>query len=71
MGDGSHVPVLTLGVIKLSLKSCSVILNDYHYCPSFILNVISVGHFAKENFEFSIKNDNFYIIMNGVKIMIG
>ena len=71
VGDGSRVPVLALGVIKLSLESCSVILNDCHYCPSFILNVISVGQLAKENFEFSIKNDSFYIIMNGVKIMIG
>ena len=50
MGDG-RVPVLVLGVIELGLESCRVILSD---CPSFMLNIISVGQLANEDYEFSI-----------------
>ena len=42
MGDG-RVPLLALGVVELGLESGIVILSD---CPSFILNVISVGQMA-------------------------
>ena len=68
VGDGNKVPVLALGIVKLSLESCNIILNEYHYCPAFVMNVISVGQLAQENYEFSIKNGIFYIIVNGVKI---
>ena len=46
-------------------------MNDCHYCPSFLLNVISVGQLAIEGYEFSIKNDIIYIIKNGIKLMNG
>ena len=71
VGNGSRVPVLALGVVKLNLESCSIVLNDCHYCPSFVMSVISVGQLARESYEFSIKNDSFYIIVNGVKVQIG
>ena len=71
VGDGSSVPILALGVVKLGLESCNIILSDCHYCPSFMLNVISVGQLASEGYEFSIKNDILHIIMNGVKIIQG
>ena len=54
--DGRSIPVQALGVIEFVFESRVVVLNDCHFCPSFILNVISVGQLAKENFEFSIKN---------------
>ena len=71
VGDGSSVPVLALGVVELFLETFSVVLSDCHYCPSFLLNVISVGQLATEGYEFSIKNDILNIIMNGVLIMQG
>ena len=43
VGDGSKVPVLALGIVNLSLESCNIILNECHFCPSFVMNVISVG----------------------------
>ena len=55
----------------MCLESCNIVLNEYHFCPSFVLNVISVGQLARENYEFSIKNDVCYIIVNGVKVLIG
>ena len=46
-------------------------LDEYHYYPSFLMNVISIGLLAKLNFKFLIK-DNFYdIIMNDTTIMHG
>ena len=71
MGDGTRVPVLALGVIKLNFESCDVILNECHYYPFFILNIISVGQLANKNYEFSIQKDIFNIIMNGVRMKIG
>ena len=71
MGDGSLVPVLALRIVELCLESSRVVLSEYHYCPSFMLNVISVGQLATEGYEFSIKNDILNIIMNGVIIMQG
>ena len=55
----------------MCLESCNIVLNECHFCPSFVLNVISVGQLARENYEFSIKNDVCYIIVNGVKVLIG
>ena len=71
VGDGSLVPVLALGVVQLGLESGSVILSDCHYCPSFMLNVISVGRLASEGYEFLIKNDILNIIVNGAVILQG
>ena len=71
MGDGSLVPVLALGVVQLGLESVNVILSECHFCPSFMLNVISVGRLAREGYEFAIKNDILDIIMNCVVIMQG
>ena len=71
MGDGSLVPVLALGIVELCLESSRVVLSECHYCPSFMLNVISVGQLATEGYEFLIKNDILNIIMNGVTIFCG
>ena len=71
VGDRSQVPILTLGVVKLVSKYNSVILSDYHYCPSFLMNIISVGLLIKDDYSLSIKNDYYDIIMNDVTIMRG
>ena len=69
MGDGSQVSIRALGVVELVFKSNSVILSDYHYCPSFLMNIISVCFLAKDDYSLSIKNDSCNIIMNDVTII--
>ena len=69
--DGSWVPVLALGVMKLCFESCKILLSDCHYCSSFLLNVISVGQLAIEGYDFSIKNGILNIIMNDMSVMCG
>ena len=71
MGNGNAVPVLALGVLELFFESYKITLNDCHYSPSFLLNVISVGLLANENYEFSIKNNVCSIIMNGLNVLNG
>ena len=71
VGDGSQVSILALGVVKLIFKSNSIILSDCHYCPSFLIKIISVGLLAKDGYSLSIKNDYYDIIMNDVTIMQG
>ena len=66
MGDGNRVSVLTLGVMELCFESCKILLSDCHFCPSFLLNVISVGQLTIEGYDFSIKKDILNIIMNDV-----
>ena len=44
-------------------------LDDYHYCPSFMKNVIFVGFLAKLGYKFIIKNDFCDIIMNDIIII--
>ena len=58
--DGRSISVLALKIIKLIFDSHFIILDDYHYYPSFLLNVISVGLLAKTNYEILIKK-NFVI----------
>ena len=71
VGDGSLISVLALGTIQLVFESKVVMLDDCHYCPSFLMNVISVGVLAKVGFNF-LRKDNFYdIIMNGTIIIHG
>ena len=71
VGDGKSVPVLALGTIKLVFKSNIIVLSECHFCPSFLLNIISVGLLAMYSYEISIKKNNFNIIMNGVNVMNG
>ena len=52
IGDGRSVQVLALGTIKLVFDSHSIILSHCHFCPSFLLNVISVGFLAKKIMRF-------------------
>ena len=47
--DGRSFPVLALGIIKPIFDSQVVILNDYHFCPIFLLNIISIGLLAKRS----------------------
>ena len=67
VGDGRSVPVLALEIIKLVFDSQIIILNDCHFCPTFLLNVISVGLLAKR-YEISIKKNIYDIIYDGVII---
>ena len=69
IGDESQVPLQTLRVVELIFKSNSVILSDCHYCPSFLMNIISIDLLAKDGYSLSIKNDYCDIIMNDVTIM--
>ena len=54
VGDGRSVLVLALGIVKLVFDSHIIVLDDYHYCPIFLLNIISVGLLAK-SYEILIK----------------
>ena len=71
IGDEKSVLVLALGIIKLVFNSHIIILNDCHYCPSFLLNIIPIGLLAKANYEILIKKSFCDIIFNGVTIMRG
>ena len=55
VGDGRSVSDLALGNIKFVFESCYIVLDECHYCPSFLLNVIFVGFLAKSNYKISIK----------------
>ena len=71
VGDKSLILVLTLETLQLVFKSSSIILDDYHYCPSFLMNVISIDLLAKLGFKFIIKNNFYDIIINDTAIMRG
>ena len=55
IGDGRLVSILALGIIKLVFESHYIILNECHYCPNFLLNIIFIGLLAKSNYKISIK----------------
>ena len=67
--NGNHVPVLTIGVLSLAFESCRVELVDCHYCPSFIMSIISVGLLASCGYELLIKGDIYHVIMNNSMII--
>ena len=46
-------------------------LDDCHYYPSFLMNIISVDLLTKLGFKFTIKNDFCDIIMNDIAIIRG
>ena len=71
IGDESQVPVLALETIKLIFESESIILNECHFYPSFLVNIISVGLLANYGYEISIKKDIFYVTLNGSIVMNG
>ena len=71
VGDGRSVPILALGIIKLVFESHSIVLNECHYCPNFLLNIISVGLLANSNYEILIKKEFCDIILNAVIILHG
>ena len=50
--DGRAVPVLAIEKIQLALNSNVIILDDYHYYPSFLMNIIFVGFLAKMGCNF-------------------
>ena len=60
IGDRRSVLILALGIIKLVFESQNIILNECHYYPSFLLNVISVSLLANSNYKISIKK--FFVI---------
>ena len=53
--DGRPVPVLALETIKLVFKSNIIVLSKYHFCPSFLLNIIFVGLLAMYGYKILIK----------------
>ena len=76
--DGEHflnvrnenrVPILVIGVLSLAFESCRVKLVDCHYCPSFIMSIISVGLLASCGYELSIKGDVCQVIVNNSMII--
>ena len=69
VGDESLVPVLTLKILQLIFESSSIILNDCHYYPSFLMNLISVDFLAKLGYKFIIKDNFCDIIMNDITVM--
>ena len=46
-------------------------LDECHYYPSFLMNIISVDLLAKLDFKFLIKDDFYDIIVNDATIMRG
>ena len=69
--DGRSVSILALRIIKLTFESHFIVLNDYNYCPNFLLNIISIGLLAKSNYKISIKKIFCNIILNGITIIRG
>ena len=67
--NGNRVPVLAIGVLSLVFESCTVELVDCHYCPSFIMCIISVGLLASCGYELTIKGDFCQVILNNTVIM--
>ena len=57
--------------MQLVFESNSVILDECHYYPFFLMNVISIGLLVKLDFKFIIKDDIYDIIMNDTVIMHG
>ena len=55
--------------MQLIFESNSVMLDECHYCPSFLMNVISVGFLVKFDFKFLIKDDFYDVIMKDTIIM--
>ena len=55
IGDERPISVLALEIIKLIFKSNIIVLSECHFCPSFLLNIISVGLLAMYSYEISIK----------------
>ena len=71
VGDRRSVPIPALGVIEFVFKSRVVVLNDYHFCPTFIMNVISIGFLSKAGYEILIKENYCVIILNDIIIFYG
>ena len=69
--NGRSVPVQALGVIEFVFESRVVMLDDCHYCPSFMLNVIFVGLLTKSDYEISIKKNYCNVILNDIIIFYG
>ena len=69
VGNGNRVSVLEIGVLSLVFESYTVELVDCHYCPSFIMSIISVGQLASGGYELLIKEDVCQVIMNNSMII--
>ena len=67
--NGSYVSVLTIGVLSLIFDLSTVELVDYHYCPSFIMSIISEGLLASCGCELRMKGDVCQVIMNNSMII--
>ena len=69
VGDGRSVSVQALRIIEFIFESRVIVLNDYHYCPTFMMNVISVGLLTKSGYTLLIKENYCDIILNDVTII--
>ena len=60
-----------MGIVQLILNTNIISLNECHYCPSFLMNIIFVSLLAKDGYHLSIKKDYYDIIMNDITIIQG
>ena len=60
VGDERAVPVLVIEKVQLILNSNVIILDDYHYYPSFLINIIFIGLLAKDGYNFFNKKNLWY-----------
>ena len=51
VGNENRILVLTIRVLGLVFDLSTIKLVDYHYCPSFIISIISIGLLAGSGYE--------------------
>ena len=49
--DGNCILVLMIKVLSLVFDSSTIKLVNCHYCPSFIISIISIGLLADSGYE--------------------
>ena len=58
VGDERAVLILAIKNVQLVLNSNVIVLDDCHYYPSLLMNIIFIGLLAKDDYNFSI---NFFL----------
>lgn len=58
IGNRTNIAVVAIGSISLAIPmDKTLVLENCHYVPNFVANVISVSMLDKCGFYFNIKND--------------
>ena len=66
MGNGARVVTVTLGVVNLKLSSGDCFsLEEHHYIPSIVKNIISVSCLDKMRYNLIIKDKCCSIYLGG------